>query len=127
MEEQHGNLAVPQRFVVGPDARDVLKGDRAVAIAEPPKKKPRRRGGAGAVPNPVGDPLFDALRAKRAALAKENSVPAYIIFHDSVLRAMASERPGTLSVLGGLQGVGEKKLESWGEHFLEVIREFESG
>ena len=53
-------------------------------------------------------------------------MPAYIIFHDSVLRAMASERPGTLAVMGELQGVGEKKLESWGGAFLEVIREFEN-
>ncbi|WP_299194530.1 DNA helicase RecQ [uncultured Erythrobacter sp.] len=119
---EHGGLAL------GTNARDVLKGHRAVAITEPPKKKPRRRGGsAGAIPNPVGDPLFDALRARRAALAKEHSVPAYIIFHDSVLRAMASERPGTLAMMGELQGVGEKKLDTWGGEFIEVIREFEAG
>lgn len=117
---EHGGLAL------GPDARAVLKGERAVAITEPPKKKRRGSRGHG-VPNPVGDPLFDALRNRRAALAKENGVPAYIIFHDSVLRAMASERPGTLAVMGELQGVGEKKLESWGGAFLEVIREFEAG
>ena len=119
---EHGGLRL------GVHARSVLKGERAVAIAEPPKKKPRRRGGsAGAVPNPVGDPLFDALRAKRAALAKEHSVPAYIIFHDSVLRAMASERPGTLATMGELQGVGEKKLDNWGGEFLQVISDFENG
>jgi len=118
---EHGGLKL------GVHARSVLKGERAVAIAEPPKKKPRRRGGStGAVPNPVGDPLFDALRAKRAALAKEHSVPAYIIFHDSVLRAMTSERPGTLAMMGELQGVGEKKLDTWGGEFLQVIRDFES-
>ncbi len=119
---EHGGLAL------GPEARDVLKGDRAVAIAEPPKKKPRRgrSGSGGAVPNPVGDPLFEALRSKRAALAKENGVPAYIIFHDSVLRAIAADRPGTLARMGGIQGVGEKKLETWGGAFLEVVQEFEA-
>ncbi len=115
---EHGGLAL------GSAARAVLKGEHAVAIAEPPRKT-RRRSGGSAIPNPVGDQLFDALRAKRAALAKEHSVPAYIIFHDSVLRAMAADRPGTLSQMGELQGVGEKKLETWGGEFLTVIREFE--
>ena len=116
---EHGGLAL------GPGARDVLKGESAVAITEPPAKKRGRRERAGAIPNPVGDPLFDALRAKRAALAKENGVPAYIIFHDSVLRSFAADRPGTLSQMGEIQGVGAKKLETWGGAFLEVVREFE--
>ena len=77
------------------------------------------------MPNPVGDPVFDALRAKRSALAKENGIPAYIIFHDSVLRAMASERPGTLSAIGEIPGVGEKKLDTWGSAFLEVLQAVE--
>ncbi|WP_407875121.1 DNA helicase RecQ [Qipengyuania nanhaisediminis] len=115
----HGGLAL------GPGAREVLKGERKVAITEPPARKRRRSSGSAAA-NPVGDPLFDALRARRTALAKEHSIPAYIIFHDSVLRAMAEQRPGTRAMLGEIQGVGAKKLESWGEPFLEVIREFEA-
>jgi ATP-dependent DNA helicase RecQ len=118
---EHGGLAL------GPAARGVLKGEQAVAITEPPPKKRSRRERAGTVPNPVGDPLFDALRAKRAALAKENGVPAYIIFHDSVLRALAADRPGTLAAMGEIQGVGAKKLDTWGGAFLEVVREFEGG
>ncbi|MEM7780794.1 MAG: DNA helicase RecQ [Pseudomonadota bacterium] len=117
---EHGGLRL------GPGAREVLKGEREVTIVQPPKKKSRRARGGG-VPNPIGDPLFDALRAKRAALAKANSIPAYIIFHDSVLRAMASDRPGTLAQMGEIQGVGEKKLDTWGDEFLEVVREFEAG
>ncbi len=118
---EHGGLAL------GDDAPDVLRGNKAVAIAEPPKKKGRRdRNGsrAGAVPNPVGDPLFDALRERRKSLASEHGVPAYIIFHDSVLRAMASERPATLAELGEIQGVGAKKLDTWGPDFCDVIRQF---
>jgi ATP-dependent DNA helicase RecQ len=114
---EHGGLAL------GPEARGVLKGERKVAIAEPPKvRRQRSARGVTVVPNPVGDPLFDALRAKRSALAKANGLPAYIIFHDSVLRAMALEQPQTLRELGELQGVGEKKLDTWGEDFLEVLR-----
>ncbi|EAQ28170.1 ATP-dependent DNA helicase RecQ [Erythrobacter sp. NAP1] len=116
---EHGGLAL------GPAAREVLKGEQAVMMAEPPAKR-SRRGRGSAVPNPIGDPLFDALRARRASLAKENGVPAYIIFHDSVLRAMAADRPGTLAQLGDIQGVGARKLDTWGGAFLEVVREFEA-
>ncbi|MEM1051457.1 MAG: DNA helicase RecQ [Pseudomonadota bacterium] len=111
---EHGGLAL------GSEARSVLTGERRISIAEPPKAKRQR---TAAVPNPVGNPLFEALRAKRSALAKEHSVPAYIIFHDSVLRAMASEQPHTLAQMGELQGVGEKKLETWGGEFLDVLKE----
>ncbi|MFL0355528.1 DNA helicase RecQ [Erythrobacter sp. GH1-10] len=110
----HGGMAL------GSTAREVLRDERAVLIAEPPAKKRRQRKGAEA--NPVGNPLFDALRAKRAELAKERGIPAYIIFHDSVLRAMAAERPETLSELSRIQGVGDKKLETWGAEFVDVVR-----
>ncbi|KPP94366.1 DNA helicase RecQ [Erythrobacter sp. HL-111] len=111
----HGGLAL------GPAARPVLKGERPVTIAEPPAKKRSRARTQAA--NPVGDPLFDALRAKRKALASERGVPAYVIFHDSVLRDMARERPETLRELGELQGVGATKLETYGADFIAVIRD----
>ena len=62
-------------------------------------KRTQREGGRAsradrAEANPVGDPLFDALRAMRRELAAEAQVPPYVIFHDAALRAMASERPG---------------------------------
>lgn len=117
----HGGLAI------GEIAVPVLRGERAVMIGEPPKKARRQRGGrAGQEANPVGDPLFDALREKRKELASANGIPAYIIFHDSVLRAMASEKPETLGAMGSIQGIGEKKLETYGAEFCNVIREFVS-
>ncbi|MEM8725801.1 MAG: DNA helicase RecQ [Pseudomonadota bacterium] len=119
---EHGGLAL------GEMARPVLKGERDVTIAEPPKKKRRQRGSrGGGAANPVGDPLFDALRAKRAELARANNVPAYVIFHDSVLRAMAAEKPATLAAMGELSGVGAKKLDTYGEAFCEVVCEFADG
>jgi len=112
----HGGLAL------GEMARAVLKGERAVLIAEPPKKRRRQRRGSEA--NPIGDPLFDALRECRKGLAQANNVPAYVIFHDSVLREMASIRPTTLTAMGELSGIGAKKLESYGQSFCEVVCEF---
>jgi ATP-dependent DNA helicase RecQ len=76
------------------------------------------------VPNPVGDPLFDALRALRREIALEGGVPPYVIFHDSVLREMAAARPTSLAAMGEIGGIGARKLEAFGERFLDVIRQF---
>jgi ATP-dependent DNA helicase RecQ len=69
----------------------------------------------------VGDPLFDALRARRRDLAAEAGVPPYVIFHDATLREMASLRPTSLAEMAAISGVGDRKLEAWGEAFLAVI------
>lgn len=114
---EHGGL------MLGPAARPVLKGEASVTIAEPPPKARRSRRVRGeAAPNPVGNPLFEALRAKRKELASEHGIPAYVIFHDSVLRDMAHKCPETLAELGEIPGVGAKKLETWGGDFCAVIR-----
>jgi ATP-dependent DNA helicase RecQ len=105
----------------GPEARAILKGEAEVALIVPPKRERRRRGST--VANPTGDPLFEALRAKRRALAAEASVPPYVIFHDSVLREMATSRPASIGALGRISGVGARKLEAYGDAFLQVIRE----
>lgn len=111
-------------LMFGPEARSILKGEAEVAIVEPPKReRKKRRGGGGPSLNPVGDPLFDALRKKRMDLSKELSVPPYVIFHDSVLRDMTGFKPTTLSALGELPGIGAAKLEKHGAAFLSVIQD----
>ncbi len=116
---EHGGL------MLGPEARAVLKGEAAVAMAEPPARarRSRRERQRGDTANPVGNPLFEALRDKRKALAAEHGLPAYVIFHDSVLRDMAHQCPETLAELGRIPGVGAKKLETWGPDFIAVVRE----
>ncbi len=108
----------------GPGARLILKGEETVSLVVPPKRERRRKGtrGGGAA-NPVGNPLFEALRAKRREIAAETGLPPYVIFHDSTLRDMAMARPATLSALGRVPGVGAKKLEAYGADFLAVIRD----
>ncbi|MBX3565466.1 MAG: DNA helicase RecQ [Sphingomonas sp.] len=107
----------------GPAAKPILKGEERLSLVLPPKRERRRKGKAGAASNPVGDPLFEALRARRRELALEAQVPPYVIFHDSVLRDMASDRPDSIAALGRISGIGSRKLEAYGDAFLQVIRE----
>ncbi|MBT2506433.1 DNA helicase RecQ [Streptomyces sp. ISL-98] len=66
-------------------------------------------------------PVFEALRAWRAEQAREQGVPAYVIFHDATLREIATRRPGSVAELGGVAGLGEKKLATYGEGVLGVL------
>jgi ATP-dependent DNA helicase RecQ len=65
--------------------------------------------------------LFEKLREWRAGVAREQGVPAYIVFGDATLRGIAVTKPATLEELGTISGVGEKKLESYGAGVLEVV------
>ena len=107
----------------GPEARSILKGGAKVELVLPPKRERRRRGGKAAGDNPVGNPLFEALRAKRREIAQETGLPPYVIFHDSVLRDMALLKPESISAMGNISGVGARKLDAYGDAFLQVIRE----
>ncbi|EZP68567.1 ATP-dependent DNA helicase RecQ [Sphingomonas paucimobilis] len=114
---EHGGLEL------GPSARPILRGEEDVSLVLPPRKERRRRSARnGSAENPVGDPLFDALRACRRELAQEAGVPPYVIFHDSTLREMAEQRPSTLAELSHVSGVGHRKLEAYGDAFLAAIR-----
>ncbi|MCD2314839.1 DNA helicase RecQ [Sphingomonas sp. IC-11] len=106
----------------GPAARALIKGEDTLPLVVPPKRERRRRGG-DATPNPIGDALFEALRTRRRELAQEAGVPPYVIFHDSVLREMAARRPTSLAAMAHLTGVGQRKLDAYGEAFLRVIRD----
>ena len=120
---EHGGL------MLGPEARTFLKGEQPLDLVVPPRRlggkrhSPAGGTGSGQALNPVGDPLFDALRELRRDLAKQNHVPPYVIFHDSVLRDMAGLKPQTCAALGDLPGIGAKKLEAYGDAFLTVIRQ----
>ncbi len=114
---EHGGLAL------GGDARDILKGDIPVLIALAAKPERRTRKNASGAANPLGDPLFDALRELRREIAQTAGVPPYVVFHDSTLREMTALRPATLGALGEITGVGTRKLEAHGEAFLAVIRQ----
>ena len=67
--------------------------------------------------------LWEALRACRQALASEHNVPAYVIFHDKTLHEMLAYRPQTAAEMLGISGVGQTKLDRYGDRFLSVLRD----
>ena len=139
----HGLLAVRgeyQTLALTEGSGEVLRGQRRVMLrrdAPMPKSKPARAArtapgtgvGAGAGQarpeaaelSPEDAAMFEKLRAWRGATAKEQGVPAYVVFHDATLRQIAAARPATLAELAEINGVGEAKLAKYGEGVLEVL------
>ncbi|TMH46560.1 MAG: ATP-dependent DNA helicase RecQ, partial [Betaproteobacteria bacterium] len=108
-------------------ARQVLKGETSVMLREQAARPARVKRGkktareaSGAVA--LDSALLRALRAWRLDIAREHGVPAFVVFHDSTLETIAALQPGTREALRGVSGVGEKKLERYGEALLEVVR-----
>ena len=107
-------------------SRAVLSGDREVRLrTEAPRTKaPRAKAKAAAAAVDLSEQdagVFDRLRAWRAGVAKEQGVPAYVVFHDATLRAMAQARPASLDELAGVSGVGAAKLERYGTDVLAAL------
>jgi ATP-dependent DNA helicase RecQ len=70
---------------------------------------------------PADRDLFEALRSWRGEQAREQGVPAYIVFGDATLRALAAQRPTSLAELDGITGIGAKKREAYGDAVIGVI------
>ena len=119
---------------VGPGSGAVLRGEASVMLRRDPLVK--RGGGRGRraqraaeterpESTPAEEHLFQRLRGLRSELAKEQSVPPYVIFHDKTLREMVAARPESLAALSTISGVGAAKLERYGERFLALLTEQE--
>ena len=111
-----------------PKSRPLLRGEERIRLREDPaaKRVARRvtkttRADSYQVPA-EDESLWEALRELRMTLCREANVPPYVIFHDATLREMVRLRPSSPSELLAVQGVGETKLERYGEAFLEVLR-----
>jgi ATP-dependent DNA helicase RecQ len=124
-----GLLAVEGDYSVlalTPASGAVLSGERTVMMRKEPERPARRarstpKSAVAAELSGDGAAVFERLRAWRAATAKEQGVPAYVVFHDATLRAIASELPRTLDALSTISGVGENKLARYGEGILQVL------
>ena len=106
-------------------SRALLRGEEPVQLREDmaAQRQARVARASSYEPPPEHQPLWDALRECRSRLAKDAGVPAYVIFHDATLKEMVRLRPASREDLAAVHGVGEKKLDSYGAAFLEVLAE----
>ena len=123
-----GLLAVEgthQTFVLTEHSRPVLRNERVVKLRRDPAATVRVRARSARAPQvdlaPGAAPLFERLRAWRGATAKEQGVPAYVIFHDATLREIATQEPRDLAALAEISGVGETKLAKYGPGVLAAV------
>jgi ATP-dependent DNA helicase RecQ len=127
VEPEYGAL------VLTPGSAEVLGKRREVPLRREAPKPPRSsRSASSRAASPAAAAaelpaaaagLFESLRAWRAGVAKEQGLPAYVIFHDATLRQIAAQRPATLAELSGVSGVGEAKLAKYGQQVLDTIAE----
>jgi ATP-dependent DNA helicase RecQ len=111
-------------LVITDASASVLDGSRVVMLRRETVKPTRpAKSKAGSELPDEARPLFERLREWRAGVAREQGVPAYIVFGDATLRGIALTKPSSLEQLGTISGVGEKKLESYGEGVLGVVSE----
>ncbi|GGQ07243.1 DNA helicase RecQ [Streptomyces mutabilis] len=126
VEGEYGTLVLTEA------SGEVLRREREVPLRKEPEKPASARAAGGGrsdrkqkaavaeLPQELL-PAFEALRAWRAEQAREQGVPAYVIFHDATLREIATAWPTSIGQLGGISGVGEKKLATYGEGVLAVL------
>jgi ATP-dependent DNA helicase RecQ len=121
VEGDYGTLVLTE------SSSEVLRREREVMLRREPERaaraaktaKSRKAAPVDMPASATGD--FELLRAWRGASAKEQGVPAYVIFHDATLRQIATERPTTLAQLGTVSGVGENKLAKYGQQILDTL------
>jgi ATP-dependent DNA helicase RecQ len=120
VEGDYGTLVLTE------DSKAVLSRQRQVML----RREPERAAQASRAPKPraaaaelsaEAEGVFERLRAWRAATAKEQGVPAYVVFHDATLRQIATEAPSSLAELARVNGVGENKLAKYGQQILDTL------
>lgn len=121
VEGDHGTLVLTEA------SAEVLGRRREVRLRTEPKRPTKSASRSRSTPvvelAPEAKPVFERLRAWRGATAKEQGVPAYVIFHDATLRQIATDAPATLAQLGTVNGVGENKLAKYGQQILDTLAE----
>ncbi len=113
-------------FKLTEKCRPVLRGEQTLMLR---KDNPAAKGRANKADKRASvegknNQLWEALRAKRTEIANAQDVPPFVVFHDATLMAMMDEKPGNLQQMSYISGVGEKKLELYGEKFLDVLQQF---
>ncbi len=113
-------------FKLTEKCRPILRSEQTLMLRKDiaPEKGKRNKSEKRAVAAGKNSLLWEALRAKRRELADEQDLPPFVIFHDATLMAMIEEKPANLKQMSYISGIGEKKLDLYGEKFLQVLSEY---
>ncbi len=110
-----------------PKCRPLLKGEESIDLRREVKQAAAKRTTKTPLPDDIDVGLWEALRDCRRKLAEEQGVPPYVIFHDATLQEMCAVQPSTMGQFSELGGVGQRKLDKYGEAFLAVIAGHKEG
>jgi ATP-dependent DNA helicase RecQ len=113
--DQFGALCLEER------CRPVLRGEETLSLRRDVKKRGTGKRTKTPLPEDLDVTLWEALRDCRREFAEDQGVPPYVVFHDRTLKEMCALMPTSLAGLGGITGIGERKLEKYGPGFLAVI------
>ena len=122
-------LAAKSRPVLRGEESFQLRKDATPAVKSTGKKSAKvqrgqRMRGISSDMEDIRVDLWEELRSLRAQIARQHSLPAYVVFHDSTLKEIARHLPDSLEEMGNISGIGQKKLYMYGERFLEVIAQY---
>ena len=115
--EQFGALRLEEK------CRPLLRGEQAIELRRDTRGKNIKLQTKTELPSDIDIALWEALRDRRRTLAEEQGVPPYVIFHDRSLKEMCALLPSNPMQFGRITGVGERKLDKYGEAFLAVIND----
>ena len=110
------------------NSRELLRGEVTLQLREDPvkpKSRPNLKAGRRKIEVELEDePLLEALRALRKSISDEENIPPYVVFHDVTLAELIEQRPSSLAELLDITGVGQAKLQKYGQRILDVLQTF---
>ncbi len=112
---------------MNPSCKPLLKGSQQLRLRQFVKQRKVRKTAAArarVAPQAGDTPLFEALRLHRSELARQQSVPPFVILHDKTLHAICELRPQTTEQLGEIPGIGARKLELYGDDLIRITQQF---
>ncbi|MBO6558022.1 MAG: DNA helicase RecQ [Pseudomonadales bacterium] len=119
-DDQYGAVLLEEK------CRDLLRGEESIELRKDVKRKAAKKLDQSPLPDDIDVGLWEALREVRRQLAVSQGVPPYVIFHDKTLQAMANHMPVDLAEFSRLPGVGERKLDKYGQVFVDTLENYSS-
>ena len=119
----HGGLNITKQGIEFLKSKDILSLRKHNKISSSKAQKSSNSKAAITSLSSDDKPLFEALKSKRLEIAKAQKIPPYVVFHDKTLAEMATNKPKSNADLSKINGIGEVKIQRYGDEFLNIIAE----